>query len=159
MNELNANNVPPDNIVGVQFHPLKRICDERGAVLHMLRSDSPCFKGFGEVYFSLTYPGFVKGWKLHRRISQLMCVPSGDMRFVLFDPREGSRSFNRVQSFVIGESNYTLLELPANIWYGFSPVGTSPALIANCTSEPHDPTESERLELNSERIPYQWSAV
>ena len=40
------------NIEGVQISPLKIISDERGSVMHMLRSDSQVFKKFGEIYFS-----------------------------------------------------------------------------------------------------------
>ena len=35
-------------IAGVHVVPLRRICDERGAIFHMLRSDSPLFERFGE---------------------------------------------------------------------------------------------------------------
>ena len=39
-------------IEGVKITPLKQIKAERGKIMHMLRSDSPVFKSFGEVYFS-----------------------------------------------------------------------------------------------------------
>ena len=48
-------------IDGVVITPLKQIRDERGAVLHMLRTDAPHFAGFGEVYFSVVNPGVIKG--------------------------------------------------------------------------------------------------
>ena len=48
-------------IQGVKFKLLKKICDERGAVMHMLRCDDPEFEKFGEIYFSCIYPGVVKG--------------------------------------------------------------------------------------------------
>ena len=40
-------------IDGLEVIPLERIADERGAVLHMLRNDSPRFERFGELYFSM----------------------------------------------------------------------------------------------------------
>ena len=46
--------------------PLRRIADERGSVLHMLRTSDPWFSGFGEIYFSTVYPGVVKGWHYHK---------------------------------------------------------------------------------------------
>ena len=48
----------------LRITPLRRIPDERGAVMHMLRADDPAFERFGEIYFSLVYPGVVKGWHL-----------------------------------------------------------------------------------------------
>ena len=49
---------------------LKIIKDERGAVFHMIKSNSPTFSGFGEVYFSKVNPGIVKGWKMHTKMTQ-----------------------------------------------------------------------------------------
>ena len=38
-------------INGVVVKPLRRIPDERGFVMHMLRADDPEFEKFGEIYF------------------------------------------------------------------------------------------------------------
>ena len=40
-------------IDGVIITPLKKIDDDRGSVLHMMRNDSKSFKSFGEIYFRL----------------------------------------------------------------------------------------------------------
>jgi NAD dependent epimerase/dehydratase family len=55
-------------IEGVVIHPLRQIPDERGKVMHMLRAQDPHFVGFGEIYFSVVYPGVVKGWHLHKQM-------------------------------------------------------------------------------------------
>ena len=44
-----------------------------------------------------------------------------------------------------------------NVWNGFKGCGTEMALVANCASIPHDPTEISRLEPENERIPYDWA--
>ena len=44
-------------IEGVVVHPLRRIADERGSVMHMLKETDPHFTRFGEIYFSTVYPG------------------------------------------------------------------------------------------------------
>ena len=36
-------------IEGVLVHSLKQFPDERGSVMHMLRSDAPHFQKFGEI--------------------------------------------------------------------------------------------------------------
>jgi len=48
-------------IDGVLLHPLQRLPDERGVVMHMLRADDPHFESFSEIYFSIVYPGVVQG--------------------------------------------------------------------------------------------------
>ena len=69
---------------GVTVTPLKRIADERGAVLHMLRADDPLFEGIGEIYFSVVRAGVIKAWKRHSRMIQHFAVPSGNIRLVIF---------------------------------------------------------------------------
>ena len=52
-----------NKIAGVFIQNLKIIPDERGSVLHMLRSDSSLYKNFGEIYFSEINPKTIKAWK------------------------------------------------------------------------------------------------
>src|SRR5580698_7037148 len=130
-------------IEGITIKPLKIIRDERGQVMHMLRSDDPLFKGFGEVYFSVVNAGVVKGWKKHTKMVQSLAIPKGNMKLVIYDDRPDSSSKGEVQEIIIGEDNYQLVQLPPLVWYSFSPIGNFPAMIANCTNIPHDPQESE----------------
>jgi len=144
-------------IDGVVVTPLKRIGDERGQVMHMLRSDSPRFHGFGEIYFSTVNPGAVKGWHRHARTINNYAVPAGRARFVLYDERDGSPTWGTVQDVMLGGDDYALLTVPPLVWYAFAAVGGEPALIANCASLPHDPAEGERLDIADSRIPYDWA--
>jgi dTDP-4-dehydrorhamnose 3,5-epimerase len=137
--------------------PLRRIPDERGAVLHMLREDDPAFERFGEIYFSLVYPGVVKGWHIHKRMTLNYAVPCGMVKLVCYDDREGSPSHGEVQEIHLGELNYALVTIPPLIWNGFKGVGSAPALVANCATVPHDPDEIERADPFKNAIPYDWA--
>jgi dTDP-4-dehydrorhamnose 3,5-epimerase len=135
-------------IAGVLLTPLRQITDSRGAVLHMLRSDSPEFTAFGECYFSIVNPNVVKAWKRHLRQTQNIAVPAGRARFVLCDTRPDSPTRGRVEARVIGRPDaYVRLRIPPLLWYGFACVGDTPALIANCADMPHDPAESEAVSV------------
>jgi dTDP-4-dehydrorhamnose 3,5-epimerase len=140
----------------VRVTPLRRIPDDRGAIFHMLRSDSPGFERFGEVYFSMVYPGVVKGWHIHRRMTLNYAVPVGMVKLVCYDERPDSPTRGIVQELHIGELQYVLVTIPPHVWNGFKGIGTTPALVANCATEPHDPDEIERLEPIGGRIPYDW---
>ena len=144
-------------IEGVQIRPLKRISDERGKIMHMLRCDDPWFEKFGEIYFSAVYPGVIKGWHLHRRMTLNYAVVAGMIKLVLYDDREGSPTRREVVELFAGEDNYTLITIPPGIWNGFKGIGVTPAIVANCSSEPHDPEEIVRLDPFSEEIPYDWT--
>jgi dTDP-4-dehydrorhamnose 3,5-epimerase len=143
-------------IDGVKATPLRRIPDERGAVLHMLREDSPAFERFGEIYFSLVYPGVVKGWHIHKRMTLNYAVPVGMVKLVCYDDREGSPTRGAIQELHVGELNYALVTIPPLVWNGFKGEGASPALVANCATIPHDPDEIDRLDPFSGDIPYDW---
>ena len=146
-----------NEIHDVQVTPLRRIPDERGAVLHMLREDSPVFERFGEIFFSTVYPGVMKGWHLHKRMTLNYAVPSGMVKLVCYDDREGSPTRGAVQELHVGELNYVLVTIPPLVWNGFKGEGTAPALIANCATIPHDPDEIDRLDPFDNDIPYDWA--
>ena len=144
-------------IQGVDFHPLKQIPDERGRVMQMLRRDDPWFERFGEIYFSVVYPGVVKGWHLHKVMTLNYTVIVGRIKLVLYDEREDSPTRGKLQEIFAGEDNYCLITVPPNVWNGFKGLGVEPAIVANCATEPYDPSEIVRLDPFSERVPYDWN--
>jgi dTDP-4-dehydrorhamnose 3,5-epimerase len=143
-------------IDGVIVTPLRRIVDERGSVMHMLRTDAPHFSAFGEIYFSTVYPEAIKGWHIHRKMILNYAVPQGRIKFVLFDDRLGSPTHGELQELFIGEDNYCLVTVPPLVWNGFKGIGTDTAIVANCASIPHDPNEIDRKDPFDPSIPYDW---
>ncbi len=131
--------------------------DERGKVMHMVRCDDPWFEKFGEIYFSVVYPQVIKGWHLHERMTLNYAVVSGTIKLVLYDDREGSPTRGEVMEILSGEDSYALITIPPGIWNGFKGIGATPAIVANCATEPHDPEEIKRLSPLSSDIPYDWS--
>ena len=143
-------------IKGVLVKPLSQIADERGKIMHMLRADEPHFEQFGEIYFSLVYPGVVKGWHLHKEMTLNYAVILGMVKLVLYDPREVSPTKGEIQELFIGEDNYVLVRIPPGVYNGFKAIGTKPAIVANCATLPHRPDEIERLDPFTSDIPYDW---
>ena len=148
----------PILIPGVSIRPLDTFADERGAVLHMLRADAPHFQAFGEIYFSLVNPGAVKAWRRHRSAVMNLAVPVGEAVIAIYDERSDSPARGVAMDIVTGQSNYCLITIPAGVWSGFAATSESPAIIANCSTLPHDPSEVERRPADDPAIPYKWSA-
>jgi len=140
----------------VQITPLRRIPDERGAILHMLREDSPLFERFGEIYFSTVYPGVVKGWHIHKRMTLNYAVPVGMVKLVCHDDRPDSPTRGAIQEIHLGELNYALVTIPPLVWNGFKGEGDGTALVANCATTAHDPGEIDRVDPFDNDIPYDW---
>ena len=143
-------------IDGIVITPLKQIPDERGKIMHMMRSDDPQFERFGEIYFSMIYPGAIKAWHLHTKMTLNYAVVSGTIKLVLYDPRPSSPTKGEIQEIFLGEQNYARVKIPPGIYNGFKGVGPAPALVANCATIPHDPAEIQRLDPFSKDIPYSW---
>lgn len=143
-------------IHGLMLTPLRQIFDERGKVMHMLRSDSPAFQQFGEIYFSCTHPGSIKAWHLHRKMTLNYAVIHGELKFVLYDDRPDSPTRGEVQEIFLSPENYCLVTVPPLIWNGFKGIGVKTTIVANCATHPHDPGEIERKEPFDASIPYDW---
>ncbi len=56
----------------------------------------------------------------------------------------------------MGENNYVLAKIPAGIYNGFKGIGVNPAIVANCSTIPHDPEEIARVDPLNNDIPYDW---
>lgn len=144
-------------IHGVTVRPLRRIPDERGFIMHMLRSDDQEFERFGEIYFSTAYPGAIKAWHLHQEMTLNYAVVVGMVKLVLYDDRDDSPTKGELQELFIGQENYALVKIPPHVWNGFKTVGTQMAILANCATLAHDPDEIVRKSPFDPSIPYDWS--
>lgn len=143
-------------IEGVKVTPLEIIPDERGMILKMLRNDDSIFDKFGEIYFSMIYPGVVKGWHIHERMTLNYAVVNGNVKLALYDGRDGSKTKGEVQEIFLGRENYKLVTIPPKVWNGFKCIGKKPAIVANCSDIPHDPSEISRIDPHDNHIPYKW---
>ena len=143
-------------IQGVLLQPLQQIPDERGKILHMLRVDDQYFEKFGEIYFSVIYPGVVKGWHIHKEMTLNYAVISGLIKLVLYDDRPESSTRGELMEIFLGEGNYTLVKIPPQVWNGFKGIGVTPAIVANCSTIPHHPDEITRMDPFMNHIPYDW---
>ena len=144
-------------INGVIITPLKQIIDERGKVMHMLRNDATHFQSFGEIYFSCVHPGAIKAWHIHKEMTLNYAVPHGNIKFVLYDDREGSSTKGELQELFLGPDNYCLVTVPPMVWNGFKGIGSEMAVVANCASIAHKADEINRLDPFSKQIPYDWA--
>jgi dTDP-4-dehydrorhamnose 3,5-epimerase len=144
-------------IQGVQIIPLRRIPDERGTIFHMLRRSDPHFQQFGEIYFSSIYPGVIKGWHRHREMTLNYACIFGRVKLVMYDEREASPTKGNLMEVFLGPDDYSLAIIPPDVWNGCKGMSAPYALIANCSTHPHDPSRTTRLDPLKNHIPYDWT--
>jgi dTDP-4-dehydrorhamnose 3,5-epimerase len=125
----------------------------------MLRQDDPYFENFGEIYFSTVYPGVVKGWHIHQHMTLNYATIYGCIKLVLYDERADSPTRGEIMEVFVGDGNYVLVKIPPMIWNGFKGIGTVTAIVANCATLPHDPTEISRVDPYNNHIPYKWEII
>jgi dTDP-4-dehydrorhamnose 3,5-epimerase len=143
-------------IEGVIVRPLKKIPDERGTIMHGVRSDNILNK-FGEVYFKKLYFGVVNGWHIHESlILNYICI-SGMIKLVLYDMRENSSTKGMIQELFIGDDNYCMVHIPWGIANGSKGMGDPYSIMVNVASEPHNPNlKYKRIDPHNNDIPYDW---
>jgi dTDP-4-dehydrorhamnose 3,5-epimerase len=144
-------------IDGVRVVPLRRIVDERGEIMHMLKRTDEHFIAFGEIYFSCAWPGTIKAWHIHTTMTVNNAVVSGMAKLVMYDLREQSPTRGVLQEVFLGERNYVLVQIPPGIANGYKAYGEKLVIMANCATEPHDPNEMLRLPPTDASIPYDWA--
>lgn len=152
MSKLNNNQI----IDGVKIFPLSQIIDERGKVMHMLKKTDDHFVGFGEIYFSTCWPGAIKAWHQHTKMTVNNCIVSGRAKLVIYDPRKDSKTFGNIMEIFLGEDNYKLVQISPGLINGYKSYGDKLTILANCADMPHDPNEMIKIDPFENDIPYNW---
>ncbi len=145
-------------IEGVEVKKLRTFADERGSLTEILRRDDEIFEGFGQCYFSISYPGVIRGWHYHRKqIDYFTCV-SGMIKVPLYDRREGSPTYGEINEFFIGDENRIVVKIPRGVLHGFKNIGLTPCILVNFPTEPYDPADPDELRTpyDDPSIPYDW---
>ena len=150
-------NTHESRISGVSIVPLKRIPDERGTIMHGVRSDA-MLNPFGEVYFKKLYFEVVNGWHVHETLMLNYICISGMIKLALYDMRRDSPTHNALQEIFIGDDNYCLVHIPPGVANGSKGMTAPFSILCNVASEPHNPNiKYKRIDPHSGEIPYDWA--
>ncbi|MDP6669955.1 MAG: dTDP-4-dehydrorhamnose 3,5-epimerase family protein [Candidatus Krumholzibacteria bacterium] len=146
-------------IDGVIIKDLKRIADERGYLMEILRDDDEFFDRFGQTYVSAVEPGVVKAWHYHREQTDHAVCVSGMIKLVMHDDREGSPTKGETQVLFIGDRNPQLVRIPKGVYHGWKGISTFPSLVINVPDRHYDYENPDeyREDPHGDKIPYDWS--
>ena len=150
-----SNNIE-STIDGVKVIPLKQFPDERGKIMHMLKSSDPHYNGFAEIHFSVAYPGVVKAWHKRPVMTSSVSVVFGKVKWVLYDDREDSPTKGKIMEIFLGEDNYCLLQIPPGLMSGYKTIGVTQSVVANCTDKTHCDEDKVNIDPFDNNIPYDW---
>jgi len=78
-------------------------------------------------------------------------VPAGKIHFILYDEYSGE-----FREITLSPDNYRRLTVSPGIWIAFRGDGDRESMLINFADIPHDPAETDNLELVNSLIPYEW---
>jgi dTDP-4-dehydrorhamnose 3,5-epimerase len=145
-------------IEGVVTKELIKHSDDRGFFAEVLRDDDDLLEYFGQLSWSMSYPGVIKAFHYHEHQDDLWFFPSGEAQVVLYDFRKDSPTYKQTNVFYMGENNPILLLIPKGVAHGYRVLGSKPATIIYCTTKSYDPynPDEKRIPWDDELIGFSW---
>jgi dTDP-4-dehydrorhamnose 3,5-epimerase len=148
-----------DSIAGVYCREVLHVPRDHGVITEVFR---PAWDPTGlpvvQVYQSRLFPGAIGAWSCHEKSIDRLFVNQGHVKVVLFDGREGSRTWRMINEFHVGDARPTFLVIPTGVWHGLQNLGASEALILNLPTKSYDYGDPDhyRLPYDTPEIPYSW---
>ena len=145
-------------IEGVKIKTLRVIPDERGRLMEILRRDDEIFTKFGQIYITTAYPGVIKAWHYHRIQTDNLVAIAGMAKVALYDARENSPTYKKVEEYFMGVHNPLLIQIPPMVYHGYKCISSEEAVVINCPTEPYNRTTPDecRVDPFNNDIPYNW---
>jgi len=143
-------------INGLLITDLRQITHPKGNILHGMKKDDCGFLGFGEAYFSTIKTGVIKAWKRHNKMTLNLIVPVGEVRFVFYDGRKDSGTYNQFNEIIISKDNYKRLTIPPGVSMGFQGIGKGLNMLLNIADIAHDPCEQINTPIEVSNINFLW---
>lgn len=111
----------------------------------------------GQISHSEVYPGVIKAWHGHLNQYQWTYLVKGVLLVALVDKRKGSKTYNKVHSFICGGSNTPVVYgFPPGIYHGYKNLGET-CHVTYFTSGQYDKNDELRIDPFSEEINFDWS--
>ncbi len=144
---------------GVKLRDLVLHADDRGTVVELF---DPRWGWHPDpLVFSYCYtirPGWVKGWAMHLEHEDRYCLLAGEMKVVLYDAREGSRTHGQVYEIYLSEQRRQILSIARGVWHADENVGIKDVVIVNFPTIQYDHAKPDKYRLppDTDLIPYQF---
>ena len=144
-------------IEGVILRQLIVHQDDSGTLVETLRRDwRDVFNekelNFSMQYISVTPSGVIRDkdkWHVHKNKKDRFICVWGKIVTVLYDPREGSRTKNQTNLFLMGpekKEEMFMVVIPQNVYHGFMVVSKEPGYLLNFPTQLYTGEDEGRVE-------------
>ena len=110
---------------------IKVIKNSKGNLFKMISKNDNFYNKFGEIYFSEVYPKKFKGWKIHKKMTQLITVVNGSVKFFIKKNIEDKPKIIEIKY----PNRMNLLKIMPNTYYSFKCSSRKKSLIINLIDE------------------------
>ncbi len=110
---------------------IRVIKNTKGNLFKMTSRNDRFFNKFGEIYFSEVHPKKFKGWKIHKKRTQLITVVNGSIRFFLKKQLKDKPKIVEIKY----PNKMNLLKIMPNTYYSFICTSKKKSLIINLIDE------------------------
>ena len=144
-------------IDGVILREVRNVLGSNSRLTEVFRPEwEPSRAPVAQVFQVLIYPGNTPDWNCHKQTLDRLFVGVGQIKLVLFDGREASPTYRRINEFNLGEARPGLVTIPPGVWHALQCRGPAGALVLNLPSHPYNYEDPDhyRLPGDTSEIPY-----
>jgi dTDP-4-dehydrorhamnose 3,5-epimerase len=148
-----------DSIEGVAVREVRHVPRDHGVITEIFRPEwDPTGLPVVQVYQSRLFVGALGAWSCHKRTTDRLFVNQGQVKVVLYDDRDSSKTKGQLMELLAGDARPCLVVIPPGIWHGLQCVGNIDALVLNCPTEAYNYADPDhyRLPYDTREIPFVW---
>jgi dTDP-4-dehydrorhamnose 3,5-epimerase len=103
-------------------------------------------------------PKAIKGWIVHKKQDDRIYTCFGVMRWVLYDLRAKSPTYQLLNQFTFSDRNRALIIIPAGVYHAVQNVGETEAIFVNLPTRPYDHADPDKYRLppKNDLIPFDF---
>lgn len=122
---------------------------ELGILMEVVRDDDTLLSKFGQSTMSVAPTGTIKAFHHHKYQDDLWFIASGKARIVLYDTRESSPTYKKIQIINAGEGDYKVVLIPVGVAHGYKVLSKEPVILFYHTTKSYDAKNPDE-----ERLPW-----
>jgi dTDP-4-dehydrorhamnose 3,5-epimerase len=148
-----------DPIDGVQLIEVRNVIANSGYTTEIFRRDWFGAQAEIDQVFQVTLGAHgVSAWHVHLDTTDRLFVNHGQVKIVLYDSREGSPTYGRINEFRLGERRPGLVVIPPGVWHGVQNLRAEESSVVNVVDVAYEYEDPDhwRLPVDTAEIPYSF---
>lgn len=145
-----------EQIQGLRIQQLVTNSDNRGDLTVLMSDLYDKTHQTPHVYLVTAAAKSVRAWVYHKYQKDRLAYTQGKLRVVLYDLREDSSTYKKVNVIEVGEKNKVLVTIPPFVVHGVQNYGDHDAQFVNMTTNAYDPAKPDKSRVSKDcsDIPY-----